>query len=391
LLFTYFLDTLISTLSPVPGFEIALCRSPQRRLNVNGLFYADDIAIIVFRENHLRRCLSICEAHSVANNYRFAPIKCLVVPPHYTPAQFSLYGSSLMMATSFPYLGIPFTTNGMDIRQHLTNVIAKTRRAANSFRIIGFHGRGLAPSTNIRIYTTFIRPSMEYGLGIRSLWKKQQEWLDQTQYKILRQMLSLSGSPSGPAIHLACAITPMHMRASHLLLRTMARFHDASDNHLVHHLIQMDLTESVPRSTYRRLETMPLWKALLTKVPQSGRPQYLITLRQSDLLDLDRQSELLKLQSSGVIAGNISLLSQPHPIFFCPPYITRSQHRRMIQCLLGVLLGKPRPCAKCSALTLGTTPPNALRRHVIQCLGLGTLLKDLLDTSDDVSFGKSSR
>ena len=268
---------------------------------------------------------------------------------------------------------------------HFDNLAKKGLRSANSLRIIGFHARGFPPVFSRRVYQTFVRPTMEYGLGILHPPAEDFKILDRCQASILRRLLGAPHCTSIPALHLIFSLhlvfllPTMTHRGLHLFIKTMARFHDASQDGLIHHFIQLDQRRCPSGSLYCRLRKVSLRKELLEK--RDMGKAFRDDLKRLQILPHAEAECFRKLQTKGVIAQNISVRFQPHPILSRPVSIPRSQHRRMILHLLGVMIGKPQPCRRCCSLNIDP-PPLATRQHVVTCLNLPPLLMRLLNRSN---------
>ena len=154
LLYAMYIDDLPASLGNV-GVDIG-------GRHTSCLMYADDIAIVSKSAEDLRNALETCEGHSIANNYRFNPAKCAVI----SSETFVIYGEDVPLVESFVYLGIPFRGDGVDWRAHAYTMAAKVVQSVRNFGSFGVRSGGLPDSVNARIYKSFIRPKMEYGLAL---------------------------------------------------------------------------------------------------------------------------------------------------------------------------------------------------------------------------------
>ncbi|RKO83130.1 hypothetical protein BDK51DRAFT_12779, partial [Blyttiomyces helicus] len=73
----------------------------------------------------------------------------------------------LPFQTSFKYLGLPFKTFGIDHHPLCLDSLVKKGYAADApLNAIGFNGHGFLLPTSVKLHTAFIRPAMEYSLGL---------------------------------------------------------------------------------------------------------------------------------------------------------------------------------------------------------------------------------
>ena len=86
-----------------------------------------------------------------------------------------LYGSPIPKASSFAYLGVPFSPQGkiatdLLIRRNTASAISAMRA---TLLPIGIRSASFSRLIASRLYTTFIRPKFEYGLCICTFLVKQ--------------------------------------------------------------------------------------------------------------------------------------------------------------------------------------------------------------------------
>lgn len=162
LLYSIYLDPLVESLR-AHGEGIML---PIGGRSMNCLLYADDIALIATSPQALDSLLEIAEADSISRGYRFSPSKCVVISPLRPPGSHSLYGQALVPATHFNYLGVEFSSLGIDESRHSSNRIRKAETATFFLKSIGMNIHGFDPLVCLRLYKAFIRPGLEYGLPL---------------------------------------------------------------------------------------------------------------------------------------------------------------------------------------------------------------------------------
>ena len=159
-------------------------------LKINSLLYAYDIVLVTSSSQQLQNMLHTCERHSCDHRYKFAPEKCEVVPPIYRKRPFSparLYGQNFKEVSVYKYLGLPFGAKGLDTRRMSEVSIAKGIRTAGIFYSVGCNGGGFSTAICRRVLTSFVRPSMEYGMALVNLSEGQDVDVDKMWSQILRE------------------------------------------------------------------------------------------------------------------------------------------------------------------------------------------------------------
>ena len=202
---------------------------------INSLLYADDIVLVSSTARQLQEMLRTCERNSKDHKYEFAPEKCEVIPPQRMESsslKVTLYGQTLKEVSGYKYLGLPFGPEGLNIKKLCESGIAKAVKIASVFNSVGCNGGGFSAAVCRRILTSFIRPSMEYGMALVNLSKGQQRAVDSAWCQILRKTLSLPVTASGDGLLKVLGLPPMSFRASKLNACFMARIHDAQPDTL---------------------------------------------------------------------------------------------------------------------------------------------------------------
>jgi len=78
----------------------------------------------------------------------------------------SLYDALLPLVESFVYLGFTFTSQGIDWKDHFGRLGGKAMAVTAMLAEAGLKGRIIGPAGALRVFKTFIRPILEYGLTI---------------------------------------------------------------------------------------------------------------------------------------------------------------------------------------------------------------------------------
>jgi len=220
LLYAAFIDDLCEELSSAATWS-------RKGLGISCFLYADDIAVIADDAEHLQRLLEICERHSEANRYRFAPEKCIVLSEERS-TDATLYGEKLSSATHFPYLGVMFKTKGIDAKEHAQRRIEKAGKAGNLARSsgIGFLGAEAIGS----VLKTVVIPTLEYGACLTQPTKKCTGEMNSALTKIGKGMLGVSKTTSTLATMHWLDLTPMETRMRELHALWMTRINRLPDN-----------------------------------------------------------------------------------------------------------------------------------------------------------------
>ena len=105
---------------------------------------------------------------------------------HVSPLR--LYGTALPVAESFDYLGLPFNSKA---QLDATRLVQRNARSAmvamrSGLQPLGVHSTGFSRLTSARLYATFIRPKLEYGLAVSSLLVRDPKVVERAQDLCLR-------------------------------------------------------------------------------------------------------------------------------------------------------------------------------------------------------------
>ena len=335
-------------------------------IKVNSLLYADDIALIARSLTYLHKLLDTCYGHSLANDYEFAVSKCALVGGGISDDVVYLGGREVPKAANgiFKYLGVPFTAVGVDIPKHVYSMCEKAKASANILRTIGAHGLGFPPLVNCRLYKAFIRPVMEYAMGVlmptkKNVLKAVVEVIEKTQRQLLRKMCSLGLSTSYHGILLLTGLPTMEHRIEELSLNCFARFYDAPDNCLIHHVLKYEIAHNypTPNGLISHALSNRLWSKLIAKRRNVASKLYSETLSTSEwtTICLDRQRQLQRVTEDdlgrpvGIIAGMIPASLSPSPLLTVqPPKASRIQRRRLILWRLSMLFNARQMCLNCT-------------------------------------------
>ena len=365
LLFNIFIDSLPRILRRKhPSYSIGGCR-------INSLLYADDIVLISSSRDKLQNMMDTCEQHSIRHEYVFSPPKCEIISP--TVERYSglkLYGEEVRQSSYFKYLGVPVTERGIDVSSLCVNGISRAIKTANLFATIGCNGGGFSPATSRWILTTFVRPQMEYGLGLTFLGIGLEKVLNKAWCGIWRKALSLPQHTSGPAILKMMGVSDMRFRVRKLNALMMIRASKADATSLTGFLYRYAVIGAgrrTKKSLIVRSERNPIlrggqfknknWKVVEEEYTKNLDPKTLkVTAARikRDIRDMDR-------------------FLKHHPLISTH----KSVVRKLILWRVGVIPGKPKICQGCNSGT------QTSRDHVIECSGLQKDLGNIIKISTE--------
>ena len=204
-------------------------------LAINSLLFADDVAIFGSKEE-VEQMLILAEYHSNELGYRWNPTKCTVLnAPSSTSSsslgfEFKLYGVAIPRVLEFSYLGVPFSKKGLDGGAILTNRIGGAKRTMGLLTSVGLHRNGYSLLLCARLYKTFIRPKLEYGLAISRLSASEVRKLDSAQDSLVAMFLG--STRTAAAKHMTC-IPLMFHRHDTLVSRYVLRSRYLPEDSLV--------------------------------------------------------------------------------------------------------------------------------------------------------------
>ena len=159
LLYSVYIDPLVAALRS-NGPVLTLPNGHQ----INSLLYADDIVLISGSPSDLVCLLRLAEADAVARGYSFSPTKCVVLSNSFS--RHRLHDRVLDNKEHFNYLGMEFSVRGLAENLHVDNRIGKLRSQASALASIGVRYLGFHKNCSVRLYKTFLRPGLEYGLTL---------------------------------------------------------------------------------------------------------------------------------------------------------------------------------------------------------------------------------
>ena len=377
LLFNIFIDDLPKIL-----------RSGNKGVNIGGekinsLIYADDIVLISKTQTSLQKCLKACERHSRRNGYTFAPEKCEIISPAYqviteVTSPITLANMELRHADTFNYLGIPITAKGIDFKLMCQLRVDAAIRMSSYFKRIGCNVNGYTPIITRKILHSFVRPLMEYGLGLQLLLKRDRNKMDKAWVHIWKVNQSLPRSTSSLAIIKTFRSPAMSYRNAKLNAAYLVRLQTMETSSLARNIFEQ---ANAPARRYSKSNIVKkgknnhIWSQaqgwLLEKRNYKNVKisSYWKALDLEHLQKISEDDSEMPRQSRRKIAQAIRVPSMKMDHFLVQPVYSERAKRTRRQLLLwrlGIIPGKAKICSACNEGEI------ASRAHIARCALLGT-------------------
>ncbi|KAK4510882.1 uncharacterized protein ATC70_004659 [Mucor velutinosus] len=332
-------------------------------VHINSLLFADDVAIFGSRTD-VQTMLDVASDHSFSLGYRWKPSKCAVLcaPTASTRHPLSLYGEPLPVVEEFTYLGMPFRYKGLyapGILNLRASGAIKTMALLNS---VGVNRNGFSLLLCARLYKSFIRPKLEYGLAISHLSFRDFKALDALQNRLVGMFVGSTWY--NVAKHLTC-IPSMKHRYNVLATRYALRADTLPDDCLLV-LLRRGLL-------YTRLDRFICQNPLYLTLPD---PPPFTTAGLTEVFDSYWQDQVDHQLAAAAVSGTQTLLracrrsvSRPDPILYLP--IGRSARSRLVRWRLGRFtnMREECPCVMGDFIS---------RNHFLTCRALDRTLLDAL-------------
>lgn len=257
ILFNFYIDDLIKDLN-INGPKVV-----TRGFHSNALFFADDGNLHASSIQDMRKLLSICEEWSNQNDMEFAPTKCFYVGPH-SPLNFDLklYGTRLPVVPMTKYLGMMFTKTGINFEKSFAERTSTTSSLITLMGDIGMNATGWPLRASAHAYKAFIRPTMEYGLGLGIQATPIIKQLQKVQNQALRRMLNAPSNASIAAMHKLTQLEQMETRNHILNVKFVGRLHNSREGRIPAVRIWNNSVQGAPKSSLVSLAIKKnrLWK-----------------------------------------------------------------------------------------------------------------------------------
>lgn len=273
LLFNCFIDTLPVEVSQLGGG--AIITSSKSTVEFNNRLFADDSAFISTTTWKMREIIRVADRWSVRNGIRFKPPKCKLlikgkkITQEIADDPILLYGEALEVVEHHQYLGIYFSSKGADMTKTIMENVKAVKERAHWLVRKGANAFGFPPRVSIAAYKSFIRPMMEYGLGLFALNKSTLDILQKVQNWFLTRIFSVPRSTSTDALHVTARLESMDMRNQVLMMLYYQRVINGEASDLpINILMKTQLGLTISKRT-----GLPLKKTQIK--PKSGLGQFL--------------------------------------------------------------------------------------------------------------------
>ena len=247
---------------------------------------------------------------------------------------------------------------------------------------LGVHSTGFSRLTSARLYATFIRPKLEYGLAVSSLLVRDLRVIERAQDQCLR--LAFGGHSKASTVvfkhltHLPC----MKERVSILGFKMLVRMQQLPADTLLAVLLAHIASASVsPRFRWPKLlKNNSLWKLVChsfvsPSVPRFSSLQQWIATSGGDPKPVIRRYRRAYLAGLLAKPDGLVLLRACRPVLGVDPILVLPmsvwERSRLLRWKMGWLPARPVPC-RCGH-------PHASRNHLLSCLSVASRLGVAVD------------
>jgi hypothetical protein len=183
------------------------------------LLFADDIKLQPSTPNIAIRMLSIVQTWSVRNGINININKSAVITTTSTRSlNLTLNTAPLPLVSSYTYLGIPYTANGLDLPSFVTSV---TRHTQQLFFASTRNSRGWSPYIRLLLFKTFFRSTYEYALPLLYASKTSLTPLTKLQNSMLQWICQ--GHSGNEMNHTIAGVSPLPSRLQEITMRFQAK------------------------------------------------------------------------------------------------------------------------------------------------------------------------
>ncbi|BHF74341.1 hypothetical protein SprV_0501742600 [Sparganum proliferum] len=163
---------------------------------VHELLFADDCALNTTSEEEMQRSMDLFSAACANFGLVINTQKTVVMhqpPPNSAtpPTRRSVNGTQLQVVENFPYLGSTFSRN-TKIDDEVADRISKASQAFGRLQSTITNRQGLQLSTKLKMYKSFILPTLLYGEETWTVYTKQARRLNHFHLSCLRRILRLN-------------------------------------------------------------------------------------------------------------------------------------------------------------------------------------------------------
>ena len=305
---------------------------------------------------------------SLENGFRFSPQKCEIVAPEGVETTgCTLYGRSLVRSPHFTYLGMKMTVKGIDSQSHVARLASKAVDATNILRSIGFNGNGYSIEVKRRIYETFIRPKLEYGLHIIRPDATTLRLLSRAQGYAMHTMMGVGRTCSRAALRALTGIQSMRQRWHELNASFFRRTKRLGSQYMIYHARVAHDRRHLKRSVFTGENENPMVRRYRDQTDWRGRSRVdeieSVTILRTIRTETRHEDflELWKPPSSLQVA--LIDRRRHRTARWVEGLLPRRTRRCLLLWILRRLIGRPRTCCQC------LLAPASIR-HAQACSGM---------------------
>ena len=306
---------------------------------------------------------------------RFSPSKCVVL--NETAADLKIYGESLKKSNTEKYLGIPISQNGVEFGRLAKERTDKAKGVIRVMGNLGMNINGFSPEASSRLYKSFIRPVMEYGLQLKPLSKDEIKLYQKTQNMALRQIFSVPRNTSIEAMHKLALIETMEVRNQILNLEFVGKLNNSTNGNIPAVRVWRSNIQTVPKNSLTASSKKnPLWQKgkwlNLLFNPLGSAAQTFKVLEPKKKKEIVRRSIIDLAKDETNVAGVLELNDTERHRFVLKSstQVTRPRRITMVRWLLGAV-AIHQNCRSCDhGIELN-------REHAVLCSGAGAFLADI--------------
>lgn len=211
---------------------------PLPKLNgktVASLMFADDIAAFALSREAAQEALDVAQEWAEINQMTWNAKKCEFTSRK--PIQLRICNETIKRVREFEYLGVMMSNKGFASKSHISKRLKKATQQAAYMRAIGMNQAGFSTATSIRVYVSFVRSCLEYGLAILDCNQARIGELEKIQNGIIARILGAkmeSGKriPTKGMLSL-CGLTSIGTRKRCLEARMAGRIAEADEENLL--------------------------------------------------------------------------------------------------------------------------------------------------------------
>jgi hypothetical protein len=171
------------------------------------LMYADDIVLLARSQTELARMNKIVSIFAQRNRFQFNGSKSAVMAFNTTAVEkarcqagrWELFGETVLVKSSYVYLGVVVPEDDASWKAHVDAAIAKAQRRSADLLWVCRGDKGIRSRTAVTLWQAMVRPLLEYGAELwgGAITKDQEQRAEFVQTTFLRGTLGLHRNGSG--------------------------------------------------------------------------------------------------------------------------------------------------------------------------------------------------